>query len=231
MRILIPKFSTDEETNRRQFSMQSGVSILNPVILQSEQDGRTVELSDGTTIRTNTLVWTAGTSSNPLLESIPCVKERGRQLVTETPEVRDCPGVWILADCSAAVDPRTGKFYPPTAQHARQVHSAQHPFEGDRRQRSVWTIGQLAAIGRRTGVANILGISFSGFSAAGGCGARFNTGSAVFEGPRSILGYPRAHGFAPRSGYGLGMINLEDKSKPEAFDPLLRLPCSRTNGS
>src|ERR1700741_1510867 len=80
--------------------------------------GREVRLSDGTPIRTNTPVWTAGTSSNPLLESIPCAKERGRLLVTESLEVRDLPGVWALGDCSAALDPRTGGFYPPTAQHA-----------------------------------------------------------------------------------------------------------------
>lgn len=36
--------------------------------------GRTLRLSDGTTIHTNTLVWTAGTSPNPLIETIPCAK-------------------------------------------------------------------------------------------------------------------------------------------------------------
>src|SRR5260370_12693053 len=80
--------------------------------------GGEVRLSDGTTIRTNTLVWTAGTSANPLLESIPWAKERGRPLVTESLEVRDLPGVWALGDCSAALDLRTGGFYPPTAPHA-----------------------------------------------------------------------------------------------------------------
>jgi NADH:ubiquinone reductase (H+-translocating) len=75
------------------------------VRLQTKVEGfssGTVHLSDGTTIRANTLVWTAGTSSNPLLESIPCSKERGRLLATESLEVRDCPGVWALGDCCAA---------------------------------------------------------------------------------------------------------------------------------
>src|SRR5260370_16834359 len=80
--------------------------------------GGEVRLSDGTTIRTNTLVWTAGTSANPLLESIPCAKERGRLLVTESLEVRDLPGVWALGDCSAPFYPRTGRFYSPPAPHA-----------------------------------------------------------------------------------------------------------------
>jgi len=130
-----------------------------------------VRLSDGTTIQTNTLVWTAGTSSNPLLESISCPKEHGRLVVDESLEVRDRPGIWALGDCSAAVDPRTGKAYPPTAQHAlRQGKVVAHNIAvalrgGQKKPFRFSTIGQLAAIGRRTGVANILGINFSGFGA------------------------------------------------------------------
>ncbi|MHC4048253.1 FAD-dependent oxidoreductase, partial [Bradyrhizobium sp. 23AC] len=36
--------------------------------------GQALRLSDGTTIDTKTLVWTAGTSPNPLLETIPSAK-------------------------------------------------------------------------------------------------------------------------------------------------------------
>ena len=54
---------------------------------------RGVELNDGSAIPTRTLVWTAGTSPNPLLEKLPCAKERGRLLVNEFLEVPDWPGV------------------------------------------------------------------------------------------------------------------------------------------
>jgi NADH dehydrogenase len=130
-----------------------------------------VRLSDGTSIPTNTLVWTAGTSPNPLLEPIPCAKERGRLLVTESFEVQNWPGVWALGDCAAIPDQRTGRFYPPTAQHAfRQAKIVAHNIiaavRGKEKKRFDFsTIAQLAAIGRRTGVANILGINFSGFPA------------------------------------------------------------------
>ena len=133
--------------------------------------GGAVQLSDGTAIHTNTLVWTAGTSPNPLLETIPCAKERGRLLVTESLELQAWPGVWALGDCSAALDRETGRFYPPTAQHAlRQgklvAHNIIAAVRGTEKKRFRFsTIGQLAAIGRRTGVANILGINFSGFVA------------------------------------------------------------------
>ena len=89
--------------------------------------GGAVRLSDGTMIPTNTLVWTAGTSPNPLLETIPCAKEGGRLLVTEFLELQGWPGVWALGDCSAIPNRLTGKFHPPTAQHAlRQGKVAAH---------------------------------------------------------------------------------------------------------
>jgi NADH dehydrogenase len=88
--------------------------------------GRAVRF-DGTMIPTNTLVWTAGTSPNPLLETIPCAKEGGRLLVTEFLELQGWPGVWALGDCSAIPNRLTGKFHPPTAQHAlRQGKIAAH---------------------------------------------------------------------------------------------------------
>jgi NADH dehydrogenase len=132
---------------------------------------RGIELSDGTMIETNTLVWTAGTSPNPLLQDLPCQKERGRVVVNEFLEVVDWPGLWALGDCAAVPDTATGKPCPPTAQHAlRQgkvlAQNITAEIRGELKKPFVFsTIGQLAAIGKRTGVANILGVNFSGFLA------------------------------------------------------------------
>ena len=132
---------------------------------------RSVTLSDGTEIYTNTLVWTAGTSPNPLLANLPCLKERGRLVVNEFLEVCDWPNVWALGDCAAIPNTKGGGFHPPTAQHAlrqgkvlaRNILTAMSG--GEKKPFSFSTIGQLAAIGRRTGVANIFGVNFSGFIA------------------------------------------------------------------
>ena len=132
---------------------------------------RGVELSDGDAILTKTLVWTAGTSPNPLLEKLPCPKERGRLLVNEFLEVPDWPGVWALGDCALVPDRQTGKFCPPTAQHALRegkilAENLLATVRGGGKKPFVFTtIGQLASIGRRTGVANIMGVNFSGFLA------------------------------------------------------------------
>lgn len=130
-----------------------------------------VRLSDGTEIQTNTIVWTAGNSPNPLLETIPCAKEHGRLRATEFLELDAWPGVWALGDCAAVLDRRTGRLHPPTAQHALReakvvAHNVIASIRGQQKKRFDFsTIAQLAAIGRRTGVANILGVNFSGFFA------------------------------------------------------------------
>lgn len=132
---------------------------------------RGVELGDGTLISARTLVWTAGTSASPVLETLPCKKERGRVVVNEYMEVPGWAGVWAVGDCAVIPDHRTGKPYPPTAQHAmregktlaRNILVALHG--GTKKAFAFSTVGLLAAIGRRAGVANILGVNFSGFVA------------------------------------------------------------------
>jgi NADH dehydrogenase len=132
---------------------------------------REVILSDGTRITTNTLVWTAGTCPNSLLDTLPCAKERGRVLVNEYLEVPDWPGVWAFGDCAVVPDRKTGKSHPPTAQHALREGkvAAQNilaTLRGDQKKPFLFsTIGLLAPIGKRSGVANILGVNFSGFIA------------------------------------------------------------------
>lgn len=128
-------------------------------------------LSDGTTVQTNTLVWTAGISPHPLLETLPCPKTRGRVLVNEYLEVPGWPGVWALGDCAHVPNLKTGESHPPTAQHALREGkvAAQNilaTVRGGRMKPFVYsTIGLLAPIGKRTGVATILGVNFSGFIA------------------------------------------------------------------
>jgi NADH:ubiquinone reductase (H+-translocating) len=130
-----------------------------------------VKLGDGTMIPAKTLVWTAGTAPNPLLGTLPCRKERGRVVANAYMEVDGWPGVWALGDGAVIPDPHTGKPYPPTAQHAlRQgrvlAENILAAIRGGQKRPFVFkTVGLLASIGKRTGVARILGVNFSGFVA------------------------------------------------------------------
>lgn len=134
-------------------------------------DCNLVTLSNGIEINTNTIIWTAGTAPNPLLSTLPCDKDRGRVCANEFMEVVGYEGVWAVGDNAAIVDSKTGNLFPPTAQHAiRQgrilAHNIRVSIRGGKKKPFVFeTIGQLAALGRRTGVAQIFGFNFSGFIA------------------------------------------------------------------
>jgi NADH:ubiquinone reductase (H+-translocating) len=87
-------------------------------------------------------------------------------------QVPGWPGVWALGDCARVPDAsKPGGFCPPTAQHAvRQAavlaRNVAAVLEGRPLQPFRFKIlGLLAAIGRRTGVAEILGFHFSGILA------------------------------------------------------------------
>ena len=132
---------------------------------------RGVRLSDGTEIDAATLVWTAGTQPNPMIRTLPCRTEKGRVCVDETLRVPGWPGVWALGDGALVPDPATGGFHPPTAQHAIRQGKvlARNILRELRGQAPVpfrfRTVGQLASLGSRTGVAQIFGLQFSGFVA------------------------------------------------------------------
>jgi NADH:ubiquinone reductase (H+-translocating) len=133
-------------------------------------DGSVAKLDNGTSISAATLIWTAGAKPSPVIDRLPCAKERGRILTTDCLAVPGVDGLWAVGDCAAVPD-GMGKFYPPTAQHgmrealvaakniARAV--ANEPLTPFRYK----TIGTLASLGHHTGVAKLFGFKFSGFIA------------------------------------------------------------------
>jgi NADH:ubiquinone reductase (H+-translocating) len=147
-----------------------GVEILTRTRVTAVRDGL-VELSEGRTIPATTLIWAAGNAPNPLVADLPVPKSSGRILVNEYLEVDGFPGVWALGDCASIPDRKTGGFHPPTAQHAIRegrcvARNVAAEIIGARRKSFRFsTLGRLAAIGRRTGVANVFGLNFSGFLA------------------------------------------------------------------
>jgi NADH dehydrogenase len=135
-------------------------------------DGSVVKLSDGSSINATTLIWTAGVKPSAAIESLGCKKERGRLLVDEYLAVPGVSGLWAAGDCAAVPDGyERGKFFPPTAQHGmREAITAAKNIEAavDGRPPKPFvftTLGQLATIGRRTGVAMVFGFKFSGLIA------------------------------------------------------------------
>jgi NADH dehydrogenase len=167
---ILPELGPDLGAYAQRKLAKRGVEILtNTKVAQATDDG--VHLSDRQFIPTRTLIWTAGTAPHPLVGMLPCPCDRGRIAVDQFLQVQKWPGVFALGDCASVPDRRTGKPHPPTAQHAvREARIAADNVLADIREQperpfDFKLIGQLAAIGHRTGVAKIFGVKFSGFLA------------------------------------------------------------------
>ena len=122
-------------------------------------------------IRTKTLVWTAGVTPVNTIKRSVFKTEKGKVVVNDYLEVPEFPGVFAIGDCMVSVDPHTGKPYAPTAQIAEaQAKTAAGNLEalirnGEMKKFEYHSKGQMAIIGKRTGIATFLGMNISGFTA------------------------------------------------------------------
>ncbi len=131
-----------------------------------------VVLDSGEEIRTETLVWTAGTTPNPLLQDLPVEHDRrGAVPVDENLAVPGYAGLWAVGDCAAVTDAKTGEPCPSTAQFAlREAHTLAHNVHASVRGRSPKAfhfsgLGTLCVVGHHTACAEIKGVRFSGLLA------------------------------------------------------------------
>ncbi|HET9556797.1 MAG TPA: NAD(P)/FAD-dependent oxidoreductase [Actinomycetota bacterium] len=103
-----------EVLRRRGVEVRLGTSVE-----EATADG--VRLSDGETIPTHTLVWCAGVTPSPLIETLGLPTERGRLRVGADLAVPGAPGVFAFGDAAAVPDlTRPGQLTGQTAQHAQR---------------------------------------------------------------------------------------------------------------
>jgi NADH:ubiquinone reductase (H+-translocating) len=157
---ILPELSESLAEYAMQKMKQRGVRFRLNTRLVDARPGLVI-LADGP-IPAETLVWTAGTVPNPLLNALALAKDRrGAVVVDSALAVPDCSGVWALGDCAAVIDDKTGKPCPPTAQFAlreaqtiaKNIHAAlrglsQKPFHFD-------SLGSLCVIGHQTACAEL----------------------------------------------------------------------------
>ena len=151
---------------------ERGIEVRLETRLESTVDGDVV-LSDGTTMRSDTVVWTAGVKPSPLLEATDLpLDERGRLVCHADLRVVGVPDAWGAGDCTAVPDlTNPGAFCSPSAQHAvRQakvladnVTAVMRGFDPvDYRHKHN---GSVASLGLYKGVAQVKGIRIKGFPA------------------------------------------------------------------
>jgi NADH dehydrogenase len=166
---ILPEVSPKLGLFAQRLLVKRGVELRLNARLQSASGDRAV-LSDGTVIETKTLISTIPSSPHPLVEALPVPKARGKIKVDRGMRVEGHDHVWSLGDC-ALVPMADGNPCPPTAQHAiRQARTlAQNllaTIDGTRFSTFDFKgLGKMGALGRRNAVAEIFGISVSGFLA------------------------------------------------------------------
>jgi len=145
--------------------VKRGVEIHVNTTLESVEAGA-ARLSDGDRILTHTVVWTAGVKASPVLSrfGLP-LDERGRVKVDELLRVEGHKHVWALGDDAAVPNAATpGEVDPPTSQHAlRQARRLAKNLAGERKPYRYRMLGQVATLGRYKGIADVLGLRFTGF--------------------------------------------------------------------
>ncbi len=140
--------------------------------------GSDAVLSDGTRIPTKTLVSTVPSSPHPLVEALPLPKTKAGKLVVDGMlRVREARDVWALGDCAHVPtlvrDGTSGEGVPapPTAQHAtRQARTVARNIVAalDGRPQVAFDFrgfGKMGSLGHRNAVAEVFGLSISGFIA------------------------------------------------------------------
>jgi NADH dehydrogenase len=178
---LLPEMAPDLGKAAERILRARGIEmIFNARIRAATRHG--IHLSTGDFLPTRTFIATIGNTANPVARDVMKsgsfvegkIGDRGIG-VFETDLNLACtgkPGYWAVGDNAGVPDPRNpGRLCPPTAQFAiREARACANnilaaidgrppvPFHAR-------NLGMLASLGRRSAVADILGIRFSGFFA------------------------------------------------------------------
>jgi NADH dehydrogenase len=128
-----------------------------------------VDTSVVDSIITKTLIWTAGVTPVNTIKRSMFKTEKGKLIVNDFLEVSDFPGVFAIGDCALHIDPETQRPLPPTAQiaEAQAKIAAKNLIsliKNSKKEKFVYhSKGQMAIIGKRSGIATFLGMNISGF--------------------------------------------------------------------
>ena len=138
-------------------------------LLQKKLDENPKHDSEIDAIRTKTLIWTAGVTPVNTIKRSMFKTEKGKVVVNEYLEVPEFSGVFAIGDCALFLDPESQRPFPPTAQIAEAQakttavnlkalirNTSKEKFEYHSK-------GQMAIIGKRTGIATFMGMNISGF--------------------------------------------------------------------
>ncbi len=176
------------------YLIESGGELLGPMSKQSQEhslkylqdlgvhvrlntrvkdfDGRIVTINDGSTLRTNNLIWAAGVKANPLAGLPPEVVGRGgRVVVNRYSQVQGFTDIFAIGDVAMMAEEKWPNGHPQIAQPAMQQgkHLAKNLLHWVRNEQpeefTYRDLGTMATIGRGLAVVDLPFLKFQGFFA------------------------------------------------------------------
>lgn len=124
---ILPMFSENLMQLGLQRLKELRVNVLTSSKILECKQGSVVIEQNGTQneIHANTIIWTAGVKGNEVIANSPFFTSgRSKIEVNEwlqpINQKHEMTTIFVLGDCAALKDPSSGRFYPPTAQLAKQ---------------------------------------------------------------------------------------------------------------
>ncbi|NYI95043.1 NADH dehydrogenase [Streptomonospora nanhaiensis] len=170
---LLPELGPKLGENALDLLRRMGVEVKLEVSVKEVTEHK-VALTDGRVLPCRTLIWTAGTSPSPLMESVGTETNRGKLVVGSDLAVPDRPEIFAIGDAAAVPDlskEDSSAICPPTAQYAERqgvvaadnvvaslTRRALRPFEHK-------DLGLVVDLGGNDAVARPLGYDLSGLPA------------------------------------------------------------------
>jgi len=168
---LLKGMSDISSKKAHQYLVKLGVKVWMGTAVNS-YDGKIVKLSNGATIRTNTLIWAAGVKGNTLEGIRRESFGRGdRLIVDETNRLNGYQNIYAIGDIALMVTEKYPNGHPQVAQVAiQQATNLAKNFERLSKGEplkpfSYHDLGSMATIGRNLAVVDLPYIKFQGFFA------------------------------------------------------------------
>lgn len=165
---ILPELDPDIAKKATESLQKSGIRII-PNTKAVDAGDDFVFLGNGESLPCSTMIWTAGVTIDSVVSSLDCEHNAGKVVVDSHLRMPKYENVFVLGDCAAIPDTKTGGIYPPTAQHAlRESRVVSHNLRaaitgrGQDKEFNYESKGMMAVIGKRNGIASVFGYKTSG---------------------------------------------------------------------
>ena len=168
---LLGGMSEEASAKSLEYLQKLGVNVfLNAEV--SSYDGNIVEMGDGSTFETDTVIWTAGVKASPI-SGLPEESLAGgnRISVDEINKVKHTKNIFAIGDVAACVTDKNPKGLPMVAPVAQQqgrllAKNLLHLIKGEQTESfSYFDKGMMATVGRNKAVVDLPKWKFQGFFA------------------------------------------------------------------